>query len=95
MDVITKRPDNPIYRSGDLPGTPPDLIVRLPFFAPDCQYLCWRNYRAGTDNHWKICRVKEINGDTQFQYPFGCDGYNFNPEHIIIYEGDEYFEYRR
>lgn len=94
MDVITKRPDNPVYKIDDHPGTPPDLIVRFTF-EEDCQYLCWKNYRAGTNNCWKICRVKEVGAELQFQYPFGCDGYNFNPEHIGIYSLDEYFEYRR
>ncbi len=94
MNVVTSRPNTPIYRASDVPGTPPDLIVRLNAL-PDCQYLCWRNYKAGTNNHWRICRVREINEDTEFQFPFGCDGYNFNPEHIVIYEFDEFFEYRR
>lgn len=93
-DEITKRPENPIYKIDDH-SAPPDLIIRYKTFMPECQYLCWKNYRAGTDNCWKICRIKEANGDVQSQYPFGCDGYNFNPDHIMIYEMSEYFEYRR
>ena len=94
MDVVSSRPISPVYRNSDYPGMTPDLIVKLNMYA-DCQFLCWRYYRAGTNNHWRICRVKTINSQTEFMYPFGCDGYNFNPEHLIIYEGDEFFEYKR
>lgn len=94
MEIVVSRPMSPVYRESDVPGTPPDLIVKLEAY-PDCQFLCWRYYRANTNNHWKICRVKTVDTYTEFMFPFGCEGYNFNTDHIVIYEADEFFEYKR
>jgi hypothetical protein len=85
-DPISARPANPVYRESDTPDTPPDIIINN-----IAKYLCWRNFNASNSNHWKICRVKEVDlGDRveiRREFPWGCDGYNFKPQHIFHYEG--------
>lgn len=98
-DPVNKRPENPVYVKSDIPGLEPDLVI-----DNIAQYLCWRNYNSKTTNCWKICRVSEVytgaGTETRLQYPWGCDGYNFNPFHIYSYEGygdpmADVFEYKR
>jgi len=49
------RPENPKYRSSDLPDTQPTLIFKNGNFT----YLCWL-YGDETKNDWKICRVQTV-----------------------------------
>lgn len=90
------RPLNPRYRNSDTFDMMPDLVVRQSDLGniTNIAYLCYK-YAADEriTNCWKIMRVAtEIIIDSSgnaietqtIKYPFGCEGYNFNPEHIEL-----------
>lgn len=106
--LATDRPLSPTYIFGD-ENVMPDriIIVDAPSTAgysledggenyiagTKLTYRCWRNFKAGDRNRWKIEMVNESPITTDgFQqtvhstyYPYGCAGYNFNPDDIRYY----------
>ena len=84
MAVITQRPVN--VRTKTVEDVQPDLIIT----DGDVLYQCWQYYKAGDANSWKIMRVTtttvEATTTTKNEYPFGCAGYNFNPDDAAGYD---------
>ena len=95
----------PRYKSGD-ENAVPDLIINVENPPEDylinnmlgwkfvdgarLTYECFRYYKAGIDNHWKIRLIlqytsPEFGESTFVLYPYGSESYSFNPENVREY----------
>ena len=83
MAIVTQRPIAPRNKQAD--DLQPDLIIT----DGAVTYNCWNWYKAGDTNSWKIMRATTTtDGDittTKNEFPYGCTGYNFNPDDVADY----------
>ena len=83
--AITQRPTDVRTRAIDDLSSP-DLIIQA---SATVAYHCWQWFKAGEPNSWKIMRVTTTTvgatTTTKNEYPFGCAGYNFNPDDAAGY----------
>jgi len=84
--IIVDRPDVAGYILG---------INRGAVYQPGVKliYRCYNNYKPGKINSWKIELLIQspvssdgfMQMETKVVYPWGCSGYNFNPDHVRHY----------
>ncbi len=83
MATITKRPTS--FRTKTTEDIQPDLIIT----SGAVTYNCWNMFKSGEVNSWKIMRATTttVGDETTIknEYPFGCAGYNFNPDDAAGY----------
>ena len=84
--IIVDRPDTPGYILGVNEGAVYVAGVKI-------IYKCYKNYKPGNPNCWKIEMLLQTpvttdgfeQTETKVMYPWGCAGYNFDPDHVRYY----------